>query len=60
MIDDNPGITSKEIADAIELTPRSVTRYIETLNVAGESIVYNNKSKGWSLQFKESLLRIGV
>ena len=60
MIAVKPGITTREISDRLEISPRSVTRYIETLNVAGESIVYNSKSKGWSLQFGESLLKLGI
>lgn len=58
MITDNPGISSKEIADRLEISPRSVTRYIETLNMAGESIVYNRKENGWSLEYDESLLKL--
>ena len=58
MITENPGISSKEIADRLELSPRSVTRYIETLNMSGESIVYNRKRNGWSLEYNEPLLKL--
>lgn len=58
MITENPGISSKEIADRLELSPRSVTRYIETLNMSGESIVYNRKQNGWRLEYDESLLKL--
>lgn len=58
IITENPGISSKEISDRLELSPRSVTRYIETLNMSGESIVYNRKKNGWSLEYDESLLRL--
>ena len=58
MITENPGISSKEIADRLELSPRSVTRYIETLNMSGESIVYNRKQNGWSLEYDEPLLKL--
>ena len=58
MITENPGISSKEISDRLEISPRSVTRYIETLNMAGESIVYNRKQNGWSLEYDESLLKL--
>ena len=58
MITENPGISSKEIANSLELSPRSVTRYIETLNMSGESIVYNRKQNGWSLEYDESLLKL--
>ncbi len=60
LIAENPGISSREIAERLELSPRSVTRYIETLNLAGESIVYDRKRNGWSLEFAESLLKLGV
>ena len=60
MITENPGITTKYISEKLEISPRSVTRYIETLNVAGECIVYNHKSRGWSLGYDESLLKLGV
>lgn len=58
MITENPGISSKEISDRLEISPRSVTRYIETLNMAGESIVYNRKENGWSLEYATSLLKL--
>jgi len=58
MTSENPGISSKEIADRLELSPRSVTRYIETLNMSGESIVYNRKQNGWSLEYDASLLKL--
>ena len=58
MIKDNPGISSKDIADRLEISPRSVTRYIETLNMAGESIVYNRRQNGWSLEYSKSLLNL--
>ena len=60
MITENPGITTKLISEKLEISTRSVTRYIETLNVAGECIVYDNKSRGWSLGYDESLLKLGV
>lgn len=58
MITENPGISSKELADKLELSPRSVTRYIETLNMSGESIVYNRKQNGWRLEYDEPLLKL--
>ena len=58
MITENPGISSKEISDRLEISPRSVTRYIETLNMSGESIIYNRKKNGWSLEYDESLLKL--
>lgn len=58
IIAENPGISSKEISDKLEISSRSVTRYIETLNMSGESIVYNRKKNGWSLEYDESLLKL--
>ena len=58
LITENPGISSKEISDRLELSPRTVTRYIETLNMSGESIVYDRKNNGWSLQYDEPLLKL--
>lgn len=58
VITENPGISSKEISKRLEISQRSVTRYIETLNIAGESIVYDRKKNGWSLEYSESLLKL--
>lgn len=58
IITENPGISSKAISDRLEISPRSVTRYIETLNMSGESIIYNRKKNGWSLEYDESLLKL--
>lgn len=60
LVAEKPGISSKEIAEKLEIAPRSVTRYIETLNIAGESIVYDRKTNGWSLEFGESFLMKGI
>ncbi|MBQ7416183.1 MAG: winged helix-turn-helix domain-containing protein [Oscillospiraceae bacterium] len=57
-ITENPGISSKELSRRLEISQRSVTRYIETLNIAGESIVYDRKKNGWSLEYSESLLKL--
>ena len=56
-----PYITTKEIAKELELSERSVQRYIETLNIAGEEIFYDTKKHGWYLFDGESnLLKINV
>lgn len=60
LISENPGISSRKIAEELEVAPRSVTRYIETLNIAGESIVYDRKSNGWRLEYGESFLMMGA
>lgn len=51
-----PYITTKQLADALELSPRTVQRYIETLRVAGEWIEYDMSHKGWRLGYCESIL----
>lgn len=51
-----PYITTKEIAEELELSERSVQRYIETLNIAGELIFYDTKKHGWYLFDGESCL----
>lgn len=51
-----PYITTKEIAKELELSERSVQRYIETLNIAGEEIFYDTKKHGWYLFDGESYL----
>ena len=51
-----PYITTKEIAEGLELSERSVQRYIETLNIAGEEIFYDTKKHGWYLFDGESYL----
>ena len=51
-----PYITSAELAEKLEISPRSVQRYIETLRVAGEWIEYDTAHKGWYLQVGKSVL----
>ena len=51
-----PYITSAELAEKLEISPRSVQRYIETLRVAGEWIEYDTTHKGWYLQVGKSVL----
>ena len=51
-----PYITSAELAEKLELSQRSVQRYIETLRVAGEWIEYDTAHKGWHLQVGKSVL----
>lgn len=45
MICKNPGISSKKMAKALELSERSIRRYIDTLRMAGALIEY--RDKGW-------------
>ena len=48
-IRNKPYITTKQLADKIERSDRTVQRYIETLRCAGEFIGYDRKKKGWYL-----------
>ncbi|MBQ2897732.1 MAG: HTH domain-containing protein [Clostridia bacterium] len=48
-IRNKPYITTRELADKIERTDRTVQRYIETLRCAGEFIGYDRQKKGWYL-----------
>lgn len=56
LIRKNPGIKTKALAERLELSNRSVQRYIETLRVAGEWIDYDRKLKGWYLAAGKSIL----
>ena len=48
-IRNKPYITTKELAEKIEKSDRTVQRYIETLRCAGEFIGYDRQKKGWHL-----------
>ncbi len=50
LIRKNPGITTQQIVDKMELHPRTVQRYIAALQAAGEWIEYDRALKGWALQ----------
>ena len=49
MIRQHPGITTQKLADKLELSIRSVQRYIAALQAAGEWIEYDRTIKGWKL-----------
>ena len=51
-----PYVTTKELAQKLELSERTVQRYIETLRVAGEWIEYDMSHKGWKLSAGKSVL----
>lgn len=51
-----PFITTKELAEKLELSERTIQRYIETLRVAGEWIEYDMSHKGWTLTDGKSIL----
>lgn len=46
-----PGVTTRQLAEKLEISTRSVQRYIETLRVAGEWIEYDAKTRGWRLGY---------
>ncbi len=46
----HPGIKTQELANKLELSTRTVQRYISTLQAAGEWIEYDCTQKGWFLQ----------
>ena len=52
----NPGISTKKLAEKLEVSIRTVQRYITTLQAAGEWIEYDRKAKGWFLQAGVSIL----
>ncbi len=56
LIRNKPFVTTKELADKLELSERTVQRYIETLRVAGEWIEYDVSRRGWMLSEGKSML----
>lgn len=50
LIRSHPGIRTQELVDELELSTRTVQRYISTLQTAGEWISYDHTKKGWYLQ----------
>lgn len=56
LIRKHPYITSVELSEKLELSQRSVQRYIETLRVAGEWIEYSPEKRGWMLSAGKSVL----
>lgn len=51
-----PGTTTEQLAKRLEISNRSVQRYIETLRVAGEWIEYDRTLRGWKLTEGKSVL----
>ena len=56
LIRKKPGIKTQEIADTMELSLRSVQRYIASLQATGEWIDYDHRLKGWKLFHGSSIL----
>ena len=48
-IRERPGIKTKELSEELEISPRTVQRYITALQVSGEFIEYDSSKKGWIL-----------
>ena len=51
-----PYVTTRTLAEKLELSERTIQRYIETLRVAGEWIEYDTTYKGWKLCEGKSIL----
>lgn len=51
-----PGVTTTQLAEELEISKRSVQRYIATLTCAGEWIEYDRTSRGWKLTEGKSVL----
>lgn len=51
-----PGITTIQLSEELEISQRSVQRYIATLTAAGEWIEYDRNLKGWKLTDGKSVL----
>lgn len=56
LIKRNEGISTKKLAEELELSPRTIQRYIETLRVAGEWIEYDKSANCWYLIEGKSIL----
>lgn len=56
LIRNRPGITTRELAETMELSQRTIQRYIASLQAANEWIEYNRAKKGWELQDGKSVL----
>lgn len=56
LIKRNPGISTAVLADKLDMSTRSVQRYIETLRMSGEWIDYDTSLHGWRLEHEKSFL----
>jgi hypothetical protein len=59
MIKKNKCINTSQIASRIEVSNRTVLRYIESLRIAGEWIEYDRKSKCWKLIIENTSIILG-
>jgi len=55
-IHEHPGISTRTLSDNLEINPRSVQKYINSLKMAGEFIEYDMSQKGWKLFTGRSIL----
>ena len=55
-IHEHPGISTRLLSDKLEINPRSVQRYINSLRMVGEAIEYDMSRKGWKLLAGKSIL----
>ena len=51
-----PSVTTTQLAEELEISKRSVQRYIATLTVAGEWIDYDRRLREWKLTEGKSVL----
>ena len=56
LIKRTPGISTAVLADKLNMSTRSVQRYIETLRMSGEWIDYDTSLHGWRLEHEKSFL----
>lgn len=56
LIRTNPGIKTQRLVELVGRPPRTVQRYIATLQEGGEWIEYDFTKKGWQLQYGVSVL----
>ena len=55
-IHEHPGISTRQMSEKLEINPRSVQRYINSLRMVGEFIEYDMSRKGWKLLAGKSIL----
>lgn len=55
-IREHTGISTKALSDKLEISQRSVQRYINSLRMVGEAIEYDMSAKGWGLLAGKSIL----
>ena len=56
LIRKHPGLSTKAIAEKLDMNPRTVQRNIAVLKAAGEWVEYDEHKKGWKLFHNVSIL----